>query len=187
MKKPLSFALALAGILAALSLAAQEHGRPGGAGPRPQSHEPSRPRANQGHVPPAPAARPDRSAPPRPEIDERSRINNQPHVSHNEWFGHDRPDDPRFHLDHPFPHGRFAQFGPQYRYSVTRFDPDRHRFWFEGGLLFEIAAFDWALAADSCWTCGDDFVVYDDPDHIGWYLLYNVHTGVYIHAQYLGT
>jgi hypothetical protein len=52
---------------------------------------------------------------------------------------------------------------------------------------FEIASWDWDLASDWCWDCdGDNFVVYDDPDHPGWYLVYNVHTGTYIHAQYEG-
>jgi hypothetical protein len=69
---------------------------------------------------------------------------------------------------------------------VERFDARFHRFWFPGGFGFEIAAWDWPLAADWCWNCGDDFVVYDDPDHPGWYLLYNMDTGVYVHVQYIG-
>ena len=39
----------------------------------------------------------------------------------------------------------------------------------------QVADWDWPICADWCWDCGDDFVVYEDPDHIGWYMLYNVH------------
>jgi hypothetical protein len=89
---------------------------------------------------------------------------------------------------HPFEHGHFEHFGPSYRYHVERFDRDHHRFWFPGGFSFEIASWDWPIAADWCWDCdGDNFVVYDDPDHPGWYLLYNVHTGGYVHVNYLGS
>jgi hypothetical protein len=100
---------------------------------------------------------------------------------------HDSPTDKRFHLDHPFEHGRFEHFGPTFRYRVERFDRDHHRFWFPGGFSFEVAAWDWPICADWCWDCGDDFVVYEDPDHSGWYMLYNVHTGVYVHVTYMGT
>ena len=94
--------------------------------------------------------------------------------------------DKRFHLDHPFEHGHFEHFGPSYRYTVVRIDRDHHRFWFPGGVYFEVAPWDWSVCADWCWDCGDDFVVYEDPDHPGWYLLYNVHTGHYVYATYLG-
>jgi hypothetical protein len=184
----LTCVLAVLGLLGSLPLSAQQGGRPVAPEPRPEMpHGANMPRANQGHLPPPPLARSDRTAPPRPEIDERNRINNHPHVSHDEWYGHDRPDDPRFHLDHPWPAGHFTRFGPSYRYAVTRFDRERHRFWFAGGFGFEVAPWDWILAAEWCWTCGDDFIVYDDPDHPGWYLLYNIYTGAYIHVQYLGT
>jgi hypothetical protein len=144
------------------------------------------PRANQGRVPPVPPARSNRGEPRQPERLPTGHVNDTPHVNHDQWFGHEPVNDQRFRVDRPFAHGRFANFGPSYRYRAIRFDSNLHRFWFTGGFGFEVASWDWPLAADWCWNCEDDFVVYDDPDHPGWYLLYNVHTGGYVHVQYLG-
>lgn len=140
------------------------------------------PRANQGHIPPLPPM------PSTHQVEhlEGGRVNSTPHVNHDHWYGHDVPGDPRFHLDHPFAHGRFPHPGPGFRYSIVRVDPVHHWFWLPGGFYFEVAPWDWSICSDWCWDCGDDFVVYEDPDHIGWYLLYNVHTGIYVHVQYLG-
>ena len=143
------------------------------------------PRANGGHIPPAPEKR-DPNAGREAHKFEDGRSSDRPHVANDHWYGHEAPNDARFHIDHPWEHGHFARFGPSYRYRVVRFDRDAHRFWFAGG-GFEIAAWDWPQAAEWCWNCGaDDFVVYEDSDHIGWYLIYNIHTGVYVHAQFLG-
>jgi len=153
-----------------------------------QRPTPSAPRANQGHVPPPPPARTGPQANSRSDA-ERSvygRINEMPHVNHDTWYGHSAVNDPRFHIEHPFEHGHFANFGPSFRYTIARIDAAHHEFWLPGGFYFQVADWDWGYFTDQCWNCGDDFVVYDDPDHIGWYLLYNVHTGVYIHVQYLG-
>jgi hypothetical protein len=174
------------GVLIALPVVAQRDGSRGGA---PQGHggapHGEAPRANGGHIPSQPAKRDVHAA---PEEEHRAgHVNNTPHVANNHWYGHDRPDDPRFHLDHPFPHGHFAHIGPSYRYNVVRIDAGLHRFWLPGGFFFEVAAWDWDICSDWCWNCGSDFVVYDDADHPGWYLVYNVQTGAYVHAQYMGS
>ena len=143
------------------------------------------PRANQGHIPPPPQ----RSPAPTTLNGERlnnGRVNEAPHVNHDQWFGHEPAGDNRFRVDRPFEHGRFTNGGPAHRFNILRIDRDHHRFWFPGGFYFEVAMWDWPIFTDWCWNCGDDFVIYDDPDHIGWYLLYNIHTGVYVHVQYLG-
>jgi len=151
-----------------------------------QQHAVERPRANQGHVPPPPPTRGNHAEARQPERLPSGHVNEVPHVNHDQWYGHEAPNDQRFHVATPWAHGRFDRVGPSYRYGVQRFDDHAHRFWIAGRGGFEVAAWDWSLAADWCWNCGDDFVIYDDPDHPGWYLVYNVHTGVYVHAQFIG-
>jgi len=145
------------------------------------------PRANGGHIPPPPPKREDVKAPREAEHYADGRSSDRPHVSNNHWYGREPVNDARFRLDHPFEHGHFAHFGPSYRYRILRVDLNAHRFWFPGGFYFEVASWDWAQCSDWCWTCGaDDFVIYEDSDHAGWYLLYNVHTGGFVHVQFLG-
>jgi len=183
------FALPMAFLLVAGVPAMVQHPSEGQRGQAPHGAEgrsPNTPRANQGRIPPPPQKREGRVKVEQ-EQHESGKVSSFQHVSKDHWYGHDAPSDKRFHLDHPFEHGHFEHFGPNYRYRVERFDPDHHRFWLPGGFYFEVASWDWSVCADWCWDCGDDFVIYEDPDHIGWYLLYNVHTGVYVHVSYMGT
>jgi hypothetical protein len=97
---------------------------------------------------PAPPPQREAHAKPEPEHRPNGKINSSQHLNNDHWYGHDQPNDKRFHQDHPFEHGRFEHFGPSYRYSVVRFDRDHHRFWLPGGYYFEIAPWDWAVSAD---------------------------------------
>ena len=94
-------------------------------------------------------------------------------------------DDGRYRLARPFEHGRFGYLGPRYRYPVVRIEIGSRRVWLGGGFAFEIASWDWPYAEPWCWQC-DQFAIYVDPYHPGWYLLWDLRLGRYVHVRYMG-
>jgi hypothetical protein len=67
-----------------------------------REHGPNAPRANQGRIPDPPQHRESRSAPPEQDRREGGRVNSLPHVHNDHWYGHDKPNDRRYRVDHPF-------------------------------------------------------------------------------------
>jgi hypothetical protein len=158
-----------------------------------QHPQPTRPEVGGGHIPPhgppahtapaprtpAPAQHPTyRDRPTHPEAP-------HVHVTNNVWVGHSSGrNDAHYHLDHPWEHGHFTgPIGAQHVWRLhggarDRFDVD--------GYFFSVAPYDYDYTTGWLWD-NDDIVIYDDPDHVGWYLAYNVRLGTYAHVLYLGS
>jgi hypothetical protein len=123
---------------------------------------------------------------------------NVPHVDarDDQWVGHNiAADDPVYHLDHLWAHGRFTGgFGPQHLFALAfdKMDPVTGQWLSEGlnrlsfgGFYWNIAGYDYNVAALWKWA-GDQVAIYQDPVHIGWYLAYNPRVGSFAHVEYLG-
>lgn len=152
-----------------------------------------------GHIPahgpaPAEASRPARnSAPARSQPAAENRITADkrghpelPHVHarNDQWVGHGSgANDPHYRVDRAWGHGRFTGgFGREHVFVLA--GGNRERFWFDN-FYWDVAPYDYNIVAGWNWT-GDQVVIYEDPDHIGWYLAYNSRFGTYAHVEYLG-
>jgi hypothetical protein len=132
-----------------------------------------------------------RSASPQQAVPNRS-FRDQPthpdaphvHAADDRWIGHDSGrGDARYQINGNVGQRRFTGgIGRDHVFRLSGGGPGR--FWF-GGNYFSVAPADFGYCNDWLWD-NDQITLYDDPDHPGWYLAYNVRLGTYCHVQYLG-
>jgi hypothetical protein len=175
-----SIHLALAALLVLTTPVFAQHREEGGT---PHSMGEKEHQAIPAHGPKAYNGTP-HAADPKRNFSDKEGHPNAPHVDGNNWVGHDTGrGDANYHLDHPFAHGKFTGgIGRGHVWHLGGGGPDR--FWFNGW-FWHVAPFDLAFCSGWLWDA-DDVVIYPDPDHIGWYLAYNVRLGTYVHVEYLG-
>jgi len=150
----------------------------GGQGGSGNAHPPE---PNHGSAQPQEQRRTFRDQPDHPEA---PHVHPQPQPKRDQWVGHDGGrNDPHYHLDHPWEHGRFSGgIGAQHIWRLRGCGRDRFDI---GGFFFQVAPYDYDYSNGWLWD-NDDITIYPDPDHDGYYLAYNVRLGVYVHVLYLG-
>jgi hypothetical protein len=187
----------------------QQGAKQGGQPPRsqpPRAAKPTRPpvitgprrEVGEGHIPVGAPPRPQAPAP-RPGAtrgggapERRDNLSDKPghpdaphvHVDNDRWIGYRGvPNDPRFRLSTPWPHGKFGgTLGARQIYRMRGGTRDRFTF---DGFYFQVATYDYAFVADWLWD-NDDILLYADPYDEGWYIAYNVRLGIYVHVMFLG-
>ena len=191
-------------VLVCVAAFAQDRGggggaRGGGAAPRSVGrpadvgggHIPARGPAPGKAAAPARAATPARGQQPAAAAENHVKVDQKghpdvPHVDakNDKWVGHESgANDAHYHLAQPWAHGHFTGgFGPQHVFVLG--GGNRERFWFNN-FYWDIAPYDYNVVVGWNWA-GDQIVIYEDPDHIGWYLAYNPRLGTYAHVEYLG-